>query len=153
MTPTLRRVAGADLRTDNPPIMGAEDFAHFAQKVPALYIGLGAVPAGTDVDKAAPNHSPRWLADDKALLVGVRALASLAVDYLLSAATGAAPPLTRSGRHRGGLEGVVQAGRGGVLLGDEAGQVLAAGARRRGPRRRARGPCRRRWPSGRRDRG
>jgi amidohydrolase len=85
MTPTLRRVAGADLRTDNPPIMGAEDFAHFAQKVPALYIGLGAVPAGADVEKAAPNHSPRFLADDKALVVGVRALASLAVDYLYMA--------------------------------------------------------------------
>jgi metal-dependent amidase/aminoacylase/carboxypeptidase family protein len=87
MTPSLRRVAGADLRTDNPPIMGAEDFAHFAQKVPALYIGLGATPAGTDPDKAAPNHSPRFLADDKALIVGVRALASLAADYLLLQAT------------------------------------------------------------------
>ena len=82
MIPSLRRVAGANLRTDGAPIMGSEDFAHFAEKVPALYIGLGAVPAGTDVEQAAPNHSPRWIADDAALLVGVRAMASLAVDYL-----------------------------------------------------------------------
>ena len=82
MIPSLRRVVGANLRTDGAPIMGSEDFAHFAEKVPALYIGLGAVPAGTDVEQAAPNHSPRWIADDAALLVGVRAMASLAVDYL-----------------------------------------------------------------------
>jgi amidohydrolase len=91
MTPSLRRVAGADLRTDQAPIMGSEDFAHFAQKTPGLYIGLGALPAGADVDKAAPNHSPRFLADDKALLTGVRALASLAVDYLIEAP----PPAVR----------------------------------------------------------
>jgi amidohydrolase len=82
MTPSLKRVAGADLDTDRAPIMGSEDFAHFAEKVPALYFGLGVAPPGTDVEKAAPNHSPRWLADDGALVVGVRALASLAVDYL-----------------------------------------------------------------------
>ena len=83
MTPSLRRIVGADLRTDNPPIMGSEDFAHFAAKVPSLYIGLGALPAGASPEKAAANHSPRWIADDKALLVGVRAMASLAVDYLM----------------------------------------------------------------------
>jgi amidohydrolase len=83
MTGSLRRIGGADLRADIAPIMGSEDFAHYAQKVPALYIGLGVVPAGADVEKAAPNHSPRFIADDKALVVGVRAMASLAVDYLL----------------------------------------------------------------------
>jgi amidohydrolase len=84
MTPSLRRIAGANLRTDNPPIMGAEDFASFAQKVPGLYVGLGVLPPGADVEKAAPNHSPRFVADDGALVIGVRTMASLAVDYLIN---------------------------------------------------------------------
>jgi amidohydrolase len=33
---------------------------------------------------AAPNHSPYFFADEAALPTGVRALSSLAVDYLAS---------------------------------------------------------------------
>ena len=35
-----------------------------------------------DPDKAAPNHSPRFFVDERGLLLGVRALAHVACDWL-----------------------------------------------------------------------
>jgi amidohydrolase len=45
------------------------------------------------VDRAAvaPNHSPRFFVDEAALVTGVRALASLAADYLHGSARPSAP--------------------------------------------------------------
>jgi hypothetical protein len=44
------------------------------------FLGIGA--AGPDPAAAAPNHSPRFFGDGGALETGVRALASVTVDYL-----------------------------------------------------------------------
>jgi amidohydrolase len=43
---------------------------------------LGVRPPGADPAQWAANHSPRFNPDEAALLTGVRALASLAADYL-----------------------------------------------------------------------
>jgi amidohydrolase len=82
MEPTLRRVAGDRLRPNAEVTTTAEDFAFFQQKVPGLYFFVGVTPAGADLSTVAFNHSPRFLADEGALLVGLRALGQLAVDYL-----------------------------------------------------------------------
>jgi amidohydrolase len=37
---------------------------------------------GTEPDKAAPNHSPHFFVDERCLLLGVRALAHVACDFL-----------------------------------------------------------------------
>jgi amidohydrolase len=79
MVPSLRRVAGQDL-TVMPPTLGAEDFSYFAQEAPGLFLGLGVAPE--DPALVHPNHSPYFYADERALPIGVRALATLAVDYL-----------------------------------------------------------------------
>jgi len=81
MLPTLQRVAGAGL-TLVPKVTGSEDFSFFQRVVPGLFIFLGVTPPGTDPKQAAPNHSPRFYADEAGLLLGVRALAHLACDYL-----------------------------------------------------------------------
>jgi amidohydrolase len=80
MEPSLRRVAS--VVPDLEPRTVAEDFAVFQQKVPGFYFYVGATPAGTDMAKAEPNHSPRFFVDEGALEVGARALAAVAVDYL-----------------------------------------------------------------------
>lgn len=90
MLPTLRRVAGAMFDPDATPVTPAEDFALFANAVPGMYFFLGVVPAGQDPVSAAPNHSPHFYVDESALPVGVRAMASLAVDFLVSGGLGAA---------------------------------------------------------------
>jgi amidohydrolase len=85
MSPTLGRVAGAGRWNPNgPAITAAEDFSAYPElgKIPGLYFFLGVTPSGSDPKTVAPNHSPRFFADEAALPVGVRALANLAVDYL-----------------------------------------------------------------------
>jgi len=82
MTPTLRRVAGADKVGSAEAKTTAEDFSRYQEKIPGLFFFLGITPPGVDPRSAAPNHSPRFFVDEAALPVGVRALAHLAVDYL-----------------------------------------------------------------------
>jgi amidohydrolase len=52
--------------------------------VPGLYVFLGVTPKDPDPTKAAPNHSPNFFVDEHALAVGVRTMATLAVDFLTS---------------------------------------------------------------------
>ena len=61
---------------------GGEDFSFFAQAVPGLFVFVGATPPGKDASKAEPNHSPRFFMDEASLLVGVRTLSHLTVDYM-----------------------------------------------------------------------
>jgi amidohydrolase len=82
MVPTLERVAGPGMAGEVPPITGAEDFSYYQQEVPGLFFFLGVIPDSIPLEKAAPNHSPYFFADEEALPVGVRALANLAVDFL-----------------------------------------------------------------------
>jgi amidohydrolase len=86
MLPTLHRVAGAGKVHLAPKVMGSEDFSFFQRVSPGLFIFLGVVPAGTNPLTAAPNHSPRFFIDESSLVVGVRALAQLACDFLESGA-------------------------------------------------------------------
>lgn len=83
MLPTLKRVAGEGA-VEARPFTGAEDFSYFAQEAPGLFLGLGVAPP-EDPSLAHPNHSPLFYADERALELGVRTLASLAVDYLAGA--------------------------------------------------------------------
>jgi amidohydrolase len=81
MSPTLRRVSGGKL-FDVRPRTVAEDFSFFQEKVPGMFFYLGINAPGADPSKVAENHSPYFFVDEGALPTGVRALASLAIDYL-----------------------------------------------------------------------
>jgi amidohydrolase len=80
--PSLERVATGGFDPNVAPTTTAEDFSRYQGKVPGVFAFLGVNPAGTDPASAAPNHSPRFFVDESALVTGVRALASVAVDYL-----------------------------------------------------------------------
>ena len=82
MRPTLVRIYGdANVRV-SPPLMLAEDFAFYQQQVPGLFFFVGVRPPDVPADAAIPNHSPKFFADENALKDAVRAMASLAADYL-----------------------------------------------------------------------
>ncbi len=84
MLPTLQRVAGPGA-VEVRPWTPSEDFAHFQQHVPGLYVFLGRRNrAGVALGEAAPNHSPHYYVNDDSLPLGVNVLASLAVDFLSS---------------------------------------------------------------------
>ncbi|MEX2180954.1 MAG: amidohydrolase [Gemmatimonadaceae bacterium] len=82
MLPTLRRVAGAENVSVVPLRTGAEDFSYFQERVPGLFVFLGVTPRDQDWRTVPANHSPLFFADEGALPVGVRTMASLALDWL-----------------------------------------------------------------------
>lgn len=84
MVPTLERVLGKENVVLGLPTTTAEDFSYYQQQVPGLFFFLGVTPKDADPATVAPNHSPRFFADEGALVPGMRAMANLAVDYLFS---------------------------------------------------------------------
>ena len=84
MRPSLVRIYGeANVLVGNP-VMAAEDFAFYQQQVPGLFFFVGVRPPNVPAEEAVPNHSPKFYADEAALKNAVRAMASLAADYLQS---------------------------------------------------------------------
>lgn len=81
MMPTLRHAAGDGNVNEHPLITGAEDFAHFQRHIPGLYLMLGVRKEGVAADEAPANHSPFFDANEDALIVGVRTMVGLALDY------------------------------------------------------------------------
>ena len=84
MVPTLQRVAGAGKLELVPKVTGAEDFSFFQRIIPGLFFFVGVTPPEVDPAKAYSNHSPKFFAHEQGLLLGVRALAHLACDFLES---------------------------------------------------------------------
>ncbi len=84
MAPTLKRTAGAENIMIAPKAVASEDFSFYQEKIPGLYFFIGISPKGADPAKVAFAHSPRFYLEESGLLLGVRALANLAVDYLES---------------------------------------------------------------------
>ena len=82
MRPTLVRIYGDANVLTSRPVMAAEDFAVYQQHVPGLFFFVGVRPPDVAEDAAIPNHSPKFFADESALKDAVRAMASLAADYL-----------------------------------------------------------------------
>ena len=81
MVPVLERAADGDAILSE--LSGAaDDISVLLAQVPGLYFNLGIVPRSQDITKAAPNHSPDFFIDESALVVGVRALAMVTVNYL-----------------------------------------------------------------------
>jgi amidohydrolase len=79
MLPTLRRVLGDSNVVKIDPAMVSEDFAHFAQVIPGFYYRLGQVAPGTT---SGDHHTPTYRADDSMIPIGMRAMATLLLDYL-----------------------------------------------------------------------
>ena len=80
--PTLIKAAGGENVNVGPKITASEDFSEYQKIIPGFFFFLGVTPKGTDVSKAASNHSPRFFVDESGLLLGVRSLAHLTVDYM-----------------------------------------------------------------------
>jgi amidohydrolase len=82
MIPTLERVAGDDKVYEIDAITGAEDFSYFQNEVPGLYFFLGGTPLNMEESEAPSHHTPSFFVDDASMLLGVKALSNLAVDFL-----------------------------------------------------------------------
>jgi amidohydrolase len=80
MSPTLEKVAGKENVTIHKAITGAEDFSYFQEKVPGMFFLLGGMTPGTT--ESFPHHTPDFKIDDSGLLLGVKTMTQLTLDYL-----------------------------------------------------------------------
>ncbi|MEP7269128.1 MAG: amidohydrolase [Saprospiraceae bacterium] len=81
MLPTVQRVAGEKNVHNIKAMTGAEDFSFFAEKVPALFLFVGGMPAGNDPKMAPSHHTPDFYVEDSGMKTGIRTLCNLALDY------------------------------------------------------------------------
>lgn len=87
---SLERVYGKPRVREVRPQMGAEDFASFAEKLPALYVKMGVRNQAKGI--TAMIHTEDFDLDEAVLPLGVRALSAMAWDFL---ARGGARPAGR----------------------------------------------------------
>jgi len=80
MLPTLQKVAGIDKVQQQKAVTGGEDFSYFQNEVPGFYFFLGGMTPGTT--ESFPHHTPDFKIDDSGLLLGVKALTEMSIDYL-----------------------------------------------------------------------
>jgi len=82
MLPTFERVAGKENINIGRAIMGAEDFSFFVEEVPGIYFFIGGVDASSPLEESAPHHTPDFFVHDSGMLLGVRTMSNLTLDYM-----------------------------------------------------------------------
>lgn len=80
MIPTLKRVAGDENIQTQKAITGAEDFSYFQREVPGFFFFLGGMTPGNE--EPFPHHTPDFRINEAGLMLGVKALTELSLDYL-----------------------------------------------------------------------
>lgn len=80
--PTVERLLGGKQFVQlEQPIMGGEDFSYFAREIPSVMLWLGVIPE--DVEKTSV-HSPTFIADEKSIPIGIKAMSAVILDYTRS---------------------------------------------------------------------
>ncbi len=76
----LRRLYGKGAAVEIPPVMGAEDFAYYLQKVPGTFWWIGTGNRRTGATSSI--HSSTFKIDESVLKYGAAFLAFLTIEYL-----------------------------------------------------------------------
>ncbi|WP_423738349.1 amidohydrolase [Christiangramia sabulilitoris] len=79
MLPTLKSVAGEDNVSLMKATTGGEDFSFYQQNVPGFYFFLGGMPVDGE---ATRHHTPGFFIDESGMLLGVKAMTQITLDYL-----------------------------------------------------------------------
>lgn len=75
-----RKIFGSKSVVPIQPVMSAEDFAYFLQKVPGTFWWIGA--GNRQLGATASIHSSKFKIDEKVLMYGAALLAFLTIEYL-----------------------------------------------------------------------
>ncbi|HND41077.1 MAG TPA: M20/M25/M40 family metallo-hydrolase, partial [Cyclobacteriaceae bacterium] len=86
MAASLKHAAGDNNVVEIPPDTGSEDFAYYVEKVPGMFFFVGACPPDADPAKAASHHTPDFMMDEGSMLVGLKAMLQLTLDYMYAPA-------------------------------------------------------------------
>ncbi|MBX2826628.1 MAG: amidohydrolase [Flavobacteriaceae bacterium] len=80
MLPTLEGIAGKENVKLMKATTGGEDFSYFQEIVPGFYFFLGGMTPGNT--EPYPHHTPDFKIDDAGMLLGVKTMTQVAIDYL-----------------------------------------------------------------------
>lgn len=80
--PSLKKMAGEENVHLIKAITGAEDFSFYQEKVPGFFFILGGKDPKSGADEYFPHHTPDFKIDDSGLLLGVKTMTEIALDYL-----------------------------------------------------------------------
>ena len=80
MVPTLETAAGVNNVETMKASTGGEDFSFYQEVIPGFYFFLGGMTPGNKTPY--PHHTPDFKIDDAGMLLGVKALSQLSIDYL-----------------------------------------------------------------------
>lgn len=75
--PYIAEIVGEEKVTEIPPMTGTEDFGYITEKVPGMFVFIGAGAPGN-----APLHSPRMVLDETVLPAGAAIHANVAASWL-----------------------------------------------------------------------
>lgn len=78
--PVMRKVMGENNVVSPRPQMGAEDFSKFQQVVPGFFYFLGVGNKSKGI--TAMIHTPEFEADEDSLVIGVKLMTNVLLDYL-----------------------------------------------------------------------
>jgi len=78
--PTLRRVLGEANVISPEPQMGAEDFSYYQKVIPGFYYFLGVGNKAKGI--TAMVHTSEFDVDEESLVIGVKVMANVLLDYL-----------------------------------------------------------------------
>ncbi|WP_438426656.1 amidohydrolase [Aquimarina macrocephali] len=80
MLPTIEGIAGKENVILSKATTGGEDFSYFQEVVPGFYFFLGGKTPGNN--QAASHHTPDFFIDESGLVLGVKVMSQLTIDYL-----------------------------------------------------------------------
>jgi amidohydrolase len=78
--PSLRRVIGEKNLISPKPQMGAEDFSAYQKIIPGFFYFLGVSNKAKGI--TAMIHTPEFDVDEESLVIGVKAMSNILLDYL-----------------------------------------------------------------------
>ena len=81
MLPSLKKSAGSENVILSNAKTLAEDYAYYLNEVPGFLFELGAYNTN-EIRKAPAHHTPDFFIDDKSMLLGVKVMTNLALDFL-----------------------------------------------------------------------
>ncbi|HRJ29434.1 MAG TPA: amidohydrolase [Cyclobacteriaceae bacterium] len=82
MVASLQKAAGEKNVVRINAVTGAEDFAFYQKKVPGFFFFIGAMPPNQDPTKVPAHHTPDFMIDERGLLIGLRAMLNVTLDYM-----------------------------------------------------------------------
>lgn len=80
MADVAAEIVGKDHVVSMPPMMGGDDFAFYAQRVPSSYVFVGTRNA--EAGSTFPHHHPRFTIDERSLGTGIRIMLEALQSYL-----------------------------------------------------------------------